>query len=74
MSDDTVRPAIEALRGPTHPGDPEAEQVVQELHQLCGQHAQELHVQHPQIPYEQLYDRILLEMMSYLTHAMEDKA
>lgn len=53
---------------------PEAEQVVQELHQLCGQHAQELHVQHPQIPYEQLYDRILLEMMSYLTHAMEDKA
>ena len=56
MSDDTVRRAIEALRGPTHPGDPEAEQVVQELHQLCGQHAQELHVQHPQIPYEQLYD------------------
>ncbi len=23
---------------------------------------------------EQLYDRILLEMISYLTHAMEDKA
>jgi hypothetical protein len=48
--------------------------VVQELHQLCGQHVHELHVQHPQIPYKQLYDRILLEMMSYLTHAMEDKA